>query len=388
VPVQKTVRTPVFVHYMPWFETPATNQGRWGIHWTMANRDPDTIVDVATGRREIAAHAYPLIGPYASSDPDVLEYQVLLMKFAGIDGVLVDWYGTSSHADYPLIGRNVEALLARLPAAGLQFAFVYEDQSVRHALQAGVIVDGVAQARADLRFMASFFGSPHYVRLGAGGVASAGSAAGRPLLMTFGPQHFQTPGEWSTILAESPEPLALLTLWYESGEAGSAAAGEYAWIYQDARPYSAHLADFYARPLADGTRMGVAFPGFQDFYREGGWGDTLFHIDHRDTATLQESLTTALAAGGPVQLATWNDYGEGTMLEPTVEFGHRPLQVVQHTLGVDVPAHAFDLVQKLHRLRKRHAGDAVAQAQLDVAFGLLASLRFADAALALAAWEP
>ena len=28
----------VMMHYMPWFDTPETNGGQWGIHWTMANR--------------------------------------------------------------------------------------------------------------------------------------------------------------------------------------------------------------------------------------------------------------------------------------------------------------------------------------------------------------
>ncbi len=43
---------------------------------------------------------YPLIGPYASSDKAVIEYQLLLMKYAGIDGVLIDWYGSFDVNDY------------------------------------------------------------------------------------------------------------------------------------------------------------------------------------------------------------------------------------------------------------------------------------------------
>ena len=40
-----------------------------------------------------AAHYYPKIGPYASNDPDVLEYHFLLMKAAGVTGIILDWYG-------------------------------------------------------------------------------------------------------------------------------------------------------------------------------------------------------------------------------------------------------------------------------------------------------
>ena len=376
VAISKSIKTPVLIHYMPWFETPASNKGRWGIHWTMANRDPEKIVDASTGRREIASHFYPLIGPYASSDPDVLEYQVLLMKIAGIDGVVVDWYGTSSHADYPQLNNNVEALFNLLPTAGLKFAFVYEDQSVKHALDAGVISVGLDQGKADMRWMGSYFKSPDYIRLGSAGQTIG---QGRPLLMTFGPQYFQTPVQWQNILGELPEAPDFLTLWYESGEVGNSATGEFAWIYQDARPYTSHLSDFYSRAAPGGTRMGIAFPGFRDFYSEGGWGNDLFFIDHKETATFEGTLHAALDAGGPVQLATWNDYGEGTMLEPTVEFGYHFLEVLQKTLGVEATPAEFLLAEKLFGLRRKYATDQAIQGQLNKAYRLMVQLKWQEA---------
>src|SRR6266849_6757025 len=81
VAVPKTETTKLYVHVMPWFDTKAS-QGSWGIHWTMANRNPD-IID-GSGRRQIASYYYPMIGPYASGDRDVVEYQLLLMKYAGV----------------------------------------------------------------------------------------------------------------------------------------------------------------------------------------------------------------------------------------------------------------------------------------------------------------
>src|SRR5258706_1034159 len=92
VTVTKTNSQKVYVHYMPWFEDKSTSlDGKWGSHWTMANENPDIIL--SNGRRQIAAWFYPMIGPYASSDRDVIDYHTLLMKYAGIDGVIVDWYG-------------------------------------------------------------------------------------------------------------------------------------------------------------------------------------------------------------------------------------------------------------------------------------------------------
>ena len=47
--VTKTNPMKVYMHYMPWFETPATLGGtNWGYHWKFNNRNPN-IVD-ATGQ--------------------------------------------------------------------------------------------------------------------------------------------------------------------------------------------------------------------------------------------------------------------------------------------------------------------------------------------------
>ena len=361
---------------MPWFETPSTNQGRWGIHWTMANRDPELVTDPQTGRRQIASHFYPLIGPYASSDPDVIEYQILLMKMAGIDGVLFDFYGTSDHADYPMILRNVRAMVDRLPSAGLSFAFVYEDQSVKHAFDTGAITDVMQQAKADMRWMGGYFQSEGYIRLSGQGDLSSD---GKPLLMVFGPQYFQTQESWVTLTNALPQSPGLFTLWYESAETGSVAKGEFAWIYQDQKSYLGHLNDFYSRDFSGRIPMAVAFPGFQDYYSEGGWGANLFRIDHRAGSTFAETLALAMNAEGPIQLATWNDYGEGTMIEPTVEFGYRFLEAVQVELGVEATPQDLRLAERLYRLRVSSKGDAAIHTALDQVYGLIVTLQWSEA---------
>src|SRR6266436_4882238 len=95
----------VMVYYMPWYVAKPYS-GNWGWHWTMNHFDPDSVN--ASGEPQIASWYCPLIGPYDSSDPAVLEYHVLLMKLAGIDGVIVDWYGFAPYRDY---GINNQATL-------------------------------------------------------------------------------------------------------------------------------------------------------------------------------------------------------------------------------------------------------------------------------------
>src|SRR5688572_25779849 len=89
--VTKTNSMKVYMHYMPWFQSKPVS-GYWGSHWKMKNKNPEVILD--NGQRQIASHYYPLIGPYDSKDPDVIQYHLLLMKYAGIDAILIDWYGS------------------------------------------------------------------------------------------------------------------------------------------------------------------------------------------------------------------------------------------------------------------------------------------------------
>jgi hypothetical protein len=77
-------------------------------------------------QREIASYDYPLIGPYDSGDAAALECQVLLMKLAGLDGVIIDWYGTSGIHDHAVNHRNAQKLIPWLKRAGLKFAICYE----------------------------------------------------------------------------------------------------------------------------------------------------------------------------------------------------------------------------------------------------------------------
>ena len=115
---------------MPWFETRQTSEnGQWGIHWTMANKNPDNFVD-GSGRRDIAAHYYPQDDVYGSGDPAVIERQLNQMKYAGIDGILLDWPGTVQAWDYPKNLRNCEAIISQLERMGLEFAIVYEDHNI------------------------------------------------------------------------------------------------------------------------------------------------------------------------------------------------------------------------------------------------------------------
>src|SRR5271156_5344494 len=128
---------PIMVHYMPWFQSPySLGAGNWGYHWTMNHFNPN-VINATNGENEVASWYYPLIGPYDSSDPAVLEYHVLLMKLSGIDGVIVDWYGTDNYYDYGVNNQRTLEILAYAQKAGLKFSLCYEDATIRAEINDG-----------------------------------------------------------------------------------------------------------------------------------------------------------------------------------------------------------------------------------------------------------
>lgn len=370
VPVTKQVGKKVYAHLMPWFETKETNNpaGTWGQHWTMANKNPD--IKNGNGQSQIAAHYYPLTGPYASGDASIIEYQLLLMKLSGIDGVLIDWPGTIKLYDYPLLVRNTEQLIALLDKVGLTFAIVYEDQNINIAYNAKVITNKISAAQADMSYLsANYFGKSSYIKID-----------GKPLLLTFGPQTFQSEAEWTQVFSVFNTKLAFLTLWNESGEGGKNAAGEFAWVYKN------HLDDlngFYAKNYS-GIKMSSAYPGFNAFYTQGGWGTNPFTIE-TGLNTFNTTLDLALQSNSNyLQLVTWNDYGEGTMLEPTAEFQYAFLKSLQQKLGVTYTEDDLKAIFTLYTLRKSASSDALKQKKLDQVFYYFVSLKTTEARQLLA----
>ena len=345
----------ILAHYMPWFtaDTP-----KWGYHWTMNHFDPEKVGE--DGRREIASRDYPEIGPYDSGDPHVLEYHALLMKFSGIDGVIIDWYGTRDFRDYPMIDRNTRALIPWLKKAQLTFTVCYEDQTIKHMIAEGAIkaTDDVAEMAKEMNKLADeYFGDEAWVK-----------SNGKPLLLTFGPQHFQAES-WKQSMQQCKSPPVVFSLPHQQKNFGF--AGAFAWppvhfggqIAPD--QWQNSLRSIYEK-YEPNQLIPVVFPSFDDFYAEAKVQNGYGVIESRDGQTFAESLKMARETKSQlIQIATWNDFGEGTTIEPTREYG---LRYLEHLIDSDSDAKFakpdLTLPLQLYRLRKSNAklADKVAEA--------------------------
>jgi hypothetical protein len=342
----------MLVHYMPWYASKA-NSGRWGWHWTMDHFDPEIIN--SNGQRQVASHDYPLIDLYDSNDPDALECHALLMKFAGIDGVTIDWYGTESFRDYAQLHRNAKHFVTHLKKAGLKFAVCYEDQAVKHMVDEAFIpqTGDVDRGKAALKWLDEhWFTDDAYVKID-----------GRPLLLVFGPQYFSK-NQWPPILSELKNPPRIYGLPHLTGTIEM--DGVFGWppvsngktITPDI--WGKYLSDLYADSKPGKSVISVAFPGFHDIYQQAQLHASYGSID--DCAGKTFAQTLALAQNSDteiIQIATWNDYGEGTSIEPTCANGYRYLELVQKNTmsGQRQRPDDLRLPVELYKLKKRHAKD-------------------------------
>lgn len=313
----------LLAHVMPWYEAPPVSP-RFGWHWTMNHFTPETMHG---GRRQIASRFTPVIGPYDSGDPHVIEHHLLLMRIAGIDGAIIDWYGRDDFRDHAVIHRNAARLVAAAAAAGMRVAVCYEDRVLEPLVAAGRIdpSDRVAHVADDLRWLARhWFPLEAHVRID-----------GRPLVLSFGRQGLDD-GEWSRALAGiTPVPA-----YVSQQERRTAAVGGFDWPLP--REGLAALDRFERESRDWPLRMPVAFPRFADVYEQAGVHASYGAIPDDDGRTFRTTLARGVALRpAVVQIATWNDWGEGTQIEPSVEFGTRDLEAVQETRRRGDPAFPF-----------------------------------------------
>jgi len=371
----------LLIHFMPWYSAPPVSSS-WGWHWTMNHFNPDAVD--GNGKRDIASHYYPLTGPYDSMDPDILEYQVLLMKLSGIDGVLVDWYGTGNLWDYPAINQRTLALFDYIDKAGLTFAIVYEDQTLPNLIRQNVISEDekYVQGKNDMLYLQNtWFQKEAHLKID-----------DRPVLLNFGPQFFYSSSEWQDLFSVLSTPPLFFT---EDNRVAPAAVGAFSWppMWKSSAngiltqsSLKEYLDQFSKKSAAWEYRISSAFPGFHDIYKEAGVSEGYGFLDADNGSTFQLTLDQALSDNPHIiQLVTWNDYGEGTIIEPTEETGYLYLEMVQKLKKTVVDPTFQPLTRHLRmplqhfQARKDHRNDRQINATLDQVFELFVEMKLDEA---------
>jgi hypothetical protein len=142
-----------------------------------------------------------------------------------------------------------------------------------------------------------------------------------------------------------------------------------------------YLNQFYGKKEA---KIGLALPGFRDIYAEAKVRPSYGFLDRGNGRVFERTLDRALKSGNPfVQIATWNDFGEGTTIEPTRDYGYRYLEILQQRARSRRPSFPYQasdlrLPLQIYRLRKGPGAEQLKQ-KLDRVEEGLSSGRMAHA---------
>jgi hypothetical protein len=186
----------VGVFYYPWYGTPTSTGTGWK-HWDQGGHTPPY---------DIGSSYYPARGPYASTDPAVVDAQMAELAGAGVNQVIVSWWGQGTYEDQALaVVQNAAA------AHGLEVAIHLEPYGTRHTtglsdvsylVAKGIKVFYAYQAtienssfwaairaqNANITLFAN--GSPSYTKGGQGGLINFALLGGFDGIYTYDPINF------------------------------------------------------------------------------------------------------------------------------------------------------------------------------------------------------
>jgi hypothetical protein len=315
----------LIAHYLPWFETDLNDpQDPWK-HWKWQHpkADHDPTRTLANGLRDIASVNYPLIGPYSSDAPNVIAYHLKTMQAAGIDAVAFLWYGPNNPID-----KRVKLVLDEAEKLGMRVAICYEEKinwpPYRFPQQRSQIVQ---QTINDLNYLLEHYTQhPAYLRRDNVPFIFQFNYSGADEL---GPRNI-LPGEFETILSALDKPLIYgrqnlheayhpnvpsTFVWFDMGNWPSTFGQRAEALRQQGKLL------FY---------MTMICPGFND---SGVWGwssEPRISEAYGQMTTLKKTCKIATEQHPElVQIVTWNDFNEGTVVEPTVENGYKILDEIE-----------------------------------------------------------
>lgn len=400
-PVPKTTSKRVFMHLMPWFDAKDTQHGytrpalsppytptygsgtpynTFGKHWTMDNCKAETNGLL----NHVCAFDTPLIGPYSSADPFVIEYHLLLMKYAGVDGVVIDWPGVTRYADWPGNRYNAERYIDHLSDFGLTFMIAMEDRNYTDAKNTNQFYNDVTiGASDDLNCLKAggtcgnmYFGHSQYEKFN-----------NVPVVAVFGPISLVTGTQWATAYSGAglnPGSTYHISLYDHWDMLGAYNDGTFCWPWQKEYPHLYYQQKYLDTHPYFSIKMAAVYPAFNKYYELGGWPDdaTMTPIPSNGGATLAQTFDIALASDvNYIQLVTWNDFGEDTEFEPTVGKGYSILEMTQQKFGVTYKKSDLELIKKLfdERVIARKVGNSARLSDLDQASAYLAALNVSAA---------
>lgn len=313
----------VIAHYVQWFKHRVERKKKIFDHWQWHGTADDPLakkhypenIRKDTGLRDIASAYSPLIGPYDSLDDEVIEYHILTAKAAGIEGFVVDWYGPNN---------SINEALKKLFDIALKYDFkvgvCYEEKITFPVYQYPKDrQEAVGLAIKNFKYIIDTYG--HYKNyLTYNGSPVILMFLGDGIWKGFGQKVFRNNELNQIIEYLNKYGWVFIREHLNKGvknlKAGFAWVGDEAyneWFYQSA-------GDFKDQGWLD-LVIGAVNPGFDDT-GVWGWGGGP-RVTSRNNGKLYKEYWERIYNNKEhidmVQIVTWNDFEEGTVIEPTYE---------------------------------------------------------------------
>ncbi len=295
-------RKRVLAFHYAWYGTPWGPAGRW-MGWSSDRYDPDL---ARGGPRQCTVAHYPLDGLYDSLSDETIKRQLAEAREAELDGFIVSWWGTE-HYSHRVLRRMCEL-------AGEDFVTIYYETAMTHKLRDEDRQAAIRRIAEDMAVLLSELApKPSWMKVD-----------NKPVIFVYIVGSY-TVDEWGAVREE------LTKRGLDAFLVGDTLDPSYLEVFDGLHTYSPvgilasgrSLREVYEKAATACREKGKLFaatvlPGYDDrkirkpglLYPRGN-GST---YDHTWRAALSCEPDWIL-------VCTWNEWYEGTEIEPSIEFG-------------------------------------------------------------------
>jgi hypothetical protein len=298
----------VLAVYYPWYSV--DRSGTNGMHWGIIN---------AAAHDAGASPHYPALGVYNSMDTNLMKAHIELAKSNGITGFVVSWFGQKSKQQ-----RNDDSIPLLLKCAGeehFKICLYWETAP-------GSGAERNAKAVDDLAYMVTQFGTNDaFLKVG-----------GKPVIFIYERVESQIPkAAWPAILAEAHRkagPFVLIADKYEDANARLFAGlhrYNISWALVNKTP--AEIQAWAAQYDSDGLKLARQYRRIGCVTVIPGYNDTKMrkpgrNVERKDGTVYRALWEEAIKAKPDwVVIVSWNEWLEGTEIEPSIEDGDKYLKL-------------------------------------------------------------
>jgi hypothetical protein len=356
--------------------------------------NPDSLLP--TGLPDIMSVYHPVIGLYDLTDPDAVDYYYQSMKMAGIDAESTNLRMLS---DWRL--KSMKMRIAAMKKYGIKGIVRYEDKE--HFRGKPENENKTERYQQVLHELNTWFDLYKPVQF---------TLDDRPVVMFF---TIHAPDSlylaWKNSFRKSERPL----LFFWPNQLSEIADGDFEWIgarpHKDSipkAPYRWSITSFEIikhnrqkeverarQRLQEGSikyHMDAASPGFNDT-GSWGWGKGPRLVERFDGRTYEYRWQEVVEEDfDHVIIPTWDDWGEGSVILPTVQLGYRELEATRKWIAdykvlepdatdLKLPEYIYKIRKKARENQNQEALTAMDKASDDIAEGM-----YTDAMKNAGAW--